>query len=315
MSFGEQYNIEIRKPADLWDTSVNPDIWVPSVENILRKIANSKAGQALFYAIFDSGHWVFIRPLEKGTDCNAFTYSAPRQVIGTRAYWSVILFDPQAYAKGSRCYHLKLGDKYTRGGLPNEVLFHELVHAMRQCTALRQPTDLAGGLYRYVTDEEFFAVVIANIYISEGAKDGSSGLRSGEIGKSPLESYFSNSLCFFASSTQILPLMKRFKKDHEQLFTDLSMINCTFNPVKALLETPKTVEAISKAKATAVHEAGAEKHQKWLKDQLYAELKSLSSHEKQNLEKAISDVMNASPNQVANQIGSLGKQALQALGI
>ena len=317
MSFGDQFHIEIRRSPDPWDTTVNVDQWFTTTENLLRKIAGSKSGQALLQAISDSGFWVTIQPLN-WTECNA--HGAPySEVQKTRIFKAIVKFDPGVFAKGSHCFEAKLGTKYNRGGLPDEVLFHELVHAMRACTGTRNKQPISGGLWRYGDTEEFFAVVVTNIYISEGAKQGSSGIRGGERGKIPLESYFSNSLCFFASSTQILPRMKEFKKMHEQLFTDLSMVKAGFNPIKAMLEFPKAVENISNARATIAHEAGAEKHQKWLDDKRLAELRaaaqSQSAQVQKELEATVSAIMNASPNEVANQLGLLGKEAVEVMGL
>ena len=313
MSYGDQFHIEIRKPADSWGSTVNGDQWFAAVENNLRTITSKKSGMALMNAVLDSGFWVAIEPLN-WTECNAHG-GAFKEIQKTRTFGGMVKFDPGVFAKGSHCFEAKLGSKYNRGGLPDEVLFHELIHAIRGSIA-HDKVPVSGGLWRYGDVEEFFAVVITNIYISEKGSKGS-GLRGGERGKIPLESYFNDSFCFFASSNQILPLLLKFKEKHQQLFTDLSMIDTHFNPVKAMLDHPKAVEKISNSAATAAHEKGAEKHQRWLDEKRLAEVRAataaVKSHDEKQLEEAISAVLNASPDQIAKQIGLLGNEALEFL--
>ena len=70
MSYGDQFHIEIRKPADSWGSTVNGDQWFAAVENNLRSITSKKSGMALMNAVLDSGFWVAIEPLN-WTECNA----------------------------------------------------------------------------------------------------------------------------------------------------------------------------------------------------------------------------------------------------
>ncbi|OAI54568.1 hypothetical protein AYO44_03220 [Planctomycetaceae bacterium SCGC AG-212-F19] len=64
--------------------------------------------------------------------------------------------------------------------LPDEVLFHEMVHALRIMggkSCYRLPV----GLRQYQTEEEFFAILLANIYISEKAQGAAVPLRADHI--------------------------------------------------------------------------------------------------------------------------------------
>jgi hypothetical protein len=316
MPFGDQFHIEIRKPAlSPWDSTVSDgDQWFRSVENNLRKIVTAKSGIALMNASLDSGTWIAVEPLN-WNECNAHGgFLLEVQPSTGRTFTGKVKFDPALFQQGSRCFQVKLGSKYSHGGQPDEVFFHELIHAIRGSIS-HQKVPLNGGLWRYGDTEEFFAVVVTNIYISEKGTKGS-GLRGGERGKISLESYFSDSFCFFASSSQILPRMLEFKKQHEQLFTDLSVINTSFNPIKAMLEHPRAVEKISKAAATISHEKGAEKHQRWVDKNRVAELNAaaaaLRANDEKKLEHAISQLLN-SPDQFVRQLSQFGSEAVDAL--
>jgi len=309
MVFGEQFHIEIRKPSDPWDTTVNVDKWFSDVEILLRKVGSTVSGKALLQAVLDSKFWVAIEPLN-WNECNAHG-GATKHIRNNRTFGGIVKFDPMVFAKGSSCYKSRLGGKYSHGGLADEVLFHEMIHALRG-SVVHDKTPLGGGLWRYADTEEFFAVVLTNIYISEKGKDGS-GLRGGERGKIPLEPYFANSLCFFASSTQILPLLREFKTKHEKLFADLAKVKSAFNPIKAMVDHPKTVEQITNAAATIANERGAEKHQKWLDQKRVTEVKATSSamaaQEQKAIEETLKSIANATPQQMANKLGSLGSEA------
>lgn len=320
MTFGEQFHVIIDKPADPWGTTVNVDQWFKSTEDNLRKVGNVKTGKMLLQAILDSGFSIIMQPL-LWEECNA--HGAGAQGFTNQAVKGVVKFDATVFEKGSHCFKTRLAEKYNRGGKADEVLFHEMVHALRggmQLTGAKIVIDrepVSGGLWRYSTGEEFIAVVLTNIYISDETNKGSSGLRGGHRGKMPLEKYFAHSLCFFASSTQILPQLEKFRSEHTKLFDNIAKVNAPFNPIKMLAENPKAVERITKAKATIAHEAGAEKHQKWLEDKRLAEARAAIAAAKtqsaKDLEAAIGSVLNASPQQMADELGRLGNFALDTL--
>jgi hypothetical protein len=316
MSFGDQFHIEIRKPQDPWNTTVNSDQWFKTTEDALRKIQGTTTGKALLQAVLDSSFWIAMEPLNFDV-CNA--HGAGRlEIQKTRTFKGAVKFDPKVFEEGSHCFKSRLGKKEKRGGLADEVLFHELIHALRgglEVNSDKMP--VSGGLWRYSNTEEFYAVVITNIYISDESNKGSSGLRAGHRGKLPLEQYFSRSLCFFASSTQILPLLKKFENDHPVLFNSLSKVKARFNPIGAMVDFPVAVEKISKAKATKDHEKGAEKHQKWLEDRRLAEVRTAmanqAAQDQKDLESLMASIGKATPDQIAQQLGLFGKEAVEIL--
>jgi hypothetical protein len=52
------------------------------------------------------------------------------------------------------------------GSLPDQVLFHEMIHALRYMKALDLGKPTYGNLEGYDDDEEFLAIVITNVYMS-----------------------------------------------------------------------------------------------------------------------------------------------------
>ena len=75
-----------------------------------------------------------------------------------------------------------------RGLYPDEILFHELVHALRGTSAQYMSLiPLSGGLKRYDSREEFIAVLATNIYISDPSNRSKTGLRRDHIQYTPLE--------------------------------------------------------------------------------------------------------------------------------
>jgi hypothetical protein len=53
------------------------------------------------------------------------------------------------------------------GAQPDEILFHEMVHATRQMRGVFDPQPLG---FLYDTEEEFYAILLANIYASESGR-------------------------------------------------------------------------------------------------------------------------------------------------
>jgi hypothetical protein len=246
--FGEQFLIDISLNAansDPWDRTVNFETWKNAVLQQLVKIAASKGGMALLKAIQRTRVWHGIFPLipfDAGK-CNADTLDTlhfnvdPATPSKHRKYAAIIGFDPSQYVSGSLCYRNKHRDSPTsnRGARPDEVLFHELFHALR--AGHRRNRKLGGGLARYQSLEEFLAVVVTNIYISDRTNSNKSGLRADHSDHRPLEANLDTSLKFFRSSPQVLPLLRQLVADEKHLCQDLCNVKATFNPIAAVMDT------------------------------------------------------------------------------
>ena len=125
---------------------------------------------------------------------------------------TIISFDPA------------LAWNYGPGGAPDEVLLHELVHAMRfvRGQASRCRFDTPKG---YAGDyEEFVAVVLANVYISETNRT----LRRDHDAYVPLPAGLSTSQAFYA---QYRGQLANLKGEHPQLYNALKQATgIRFNP-------------------------------------------------------------------------------------
>jgi|SRR5215204_713932 len=111
--------------------------------------------------------------------------------------------------------------------LADEILVHELLHAVR---------DMAGASFRrrvprqprYDNFEEFYAIVVANVYRSEC---GRSGVRSDN--HSTFESMYVDGKGFLRLHFNRMHL-QRFCRRHENLAAELSKISTYFNPFQHL---------------------------------------------------------------------------------
>ncbi|MGD9631499.1 MAG: M91 family zinc metallopeptidase [Pyrinomonadaceae bacterium] len=319
MAFGEQFHILLRTYGDPWAAPTNMSQWTASVEDLLRKISSSDAGKALLNAIHDTGFFIKIHP-ESDTHCNAHGFGGGLEIDEQkRSIKGHVVFNPVAYSEGSHCFQIKKSKQHKNGGLPDEILFHEMIHAIRGGLRLNDARPVAGGLKRYSNTEEFLAILITNIYISDASNGKGSGLRAGHAGKSPLEAQFSRSLSFFASSAKILPLLKEFKDKQPKFFADLAKVKSVFNPFKAMTDDMKAVEKISNAKSTIAYDARAEKlHDKQIeayKSELRESYKARNAQDAKQFETMMRSIAGMNPQELSRQMGALGREALEFLGL
>lgn len=115
------------------------------------------------------------------------------------------------------------------GSTPNGVLFHEMVHAYRIMTGSQLKTTQSVDGNANQAYEEFVAILIQNIHLSDQGKE----LRSfnhGTFGvlKSPKD---------FMTRNNNEILVKTFCKDLvvKPLLNDISFVECAFNPIREVL--------------------------------------------------------------------------------
>jgi hypothetical protein len=250
MAFPGEYNIDIVPPEDSW-SGVDPAKWKEAVLQTLVKIAASDAGMALLRSLGRQTAYVKVQPAQ---GCGGESFPV-RYIERQHNYAAAVPFDPFNYLSGSACFVRKARGSNNRGFLPDEVLFHELVHANRQSLRLGlTPKELDGGLKWYGFEAEFLAIVLTNIYISDVTNRHKSGLRADWYGGRPLEKSLSGSLSFFLSSPQVLPILSTFRSQQTELFNALAKMNASFNPLQAMVEHPQEVERLSGSKIASSRE-------------------------------------------------------------
>jgi hypothetical protein len=117
------------------------------------------------------------------------------------------------------------------GSAPDAVLFHELVHAYRIMTGSQLKTMLTVDGHANQPHEEFVAILIGNVFLSDQVKG--RDLRSFDHGaygvlKAPSE---------FLTRNNNDALVRTFCQDLvvKPLLTDLSFVQCDFNPIRDVL--------------------------------------------------------------------------------
>ena len=139
---------------------------------------------------------------------------------------SILQFNPVTWIN-----YCKDGIKHkcdNAGAKPDEVLAHEMTHATRQMRGLLNSMPLGSN---YDTEEEFLAILVANIYISE----------SGRPEDLRLDHHTSNQLRDNTDAT-FLPtrdpnayryrLIEQFIRQQPKLTADLARVPCPFNPIR-----------------------------------------------------------------------------------
>jgi len=108
--------------------------------------------------------------------------------------------------------------------LSDEILFHEMVHGLREMMGVLWCTPLNG----YDTFEEFVAIVAANVYISE--KDNKELLRADHHGYAQLKNSAK-----FSKSKENISLMRRIHNEQPEMVKQLAIrVNAPFNPFRDL---------------------------------------------------------------------------------
>lgn len=121
------------------------------------------------------------------------------------------------------------------GYLPDEILLHELVHAQRQISGIDRDISLAKtSLSAFENEEEFFSVLVANVYISETGRTsptpGLSRLRSDHFAGA-LPDGEDNDLVQLLDLDYIR-LIKKYCDQHPKLSHALANVDTPFNPFR-----------------------------------------------------------------------------------
>ena len=139
-----------------------------------------------------------------------------------------------------RAVHIQYSPSTWRAGEADEILLHELVHAVRHASGRRAKCTreagcrFAGALFSFSNREEFLAVLVENIYRSDPGRIGRRmPLRGSHASMQPMERSLADSLRFFAAGNQVFHLVSEFRRDHPVLFQLLARVPSRFNPLAA----------------------------------------------------------------------------------
>lgn len=212
------------------------------VHEHLRWIERVKTGKILLSAIKYYNKPITIIPYAGG-DCNAtggWNIVNGAQVPG-------LAYSPDTFSIHGACSATK--SQNNRGLFWDEILFHELVHVFRFVSGKWNRNPLSGGLYNYTNTEEFNAVVLSNIYISDRTNKIKSGLRAGHQGFGALSTELDESFEFFSSSTMTFGLIEKLCQENPGLTKKIAkdLANTKFNPLFAYYKDREKARQLSRA--------------------------------------------------------------------
>jgi hypothetical protein len=195
------------------------------VKEHLTWIYRTKVGRTLLKSIHYHHQPVEIRPY-LATNCNATASAEPLVPGGLRG---VVNYSPDTFSLHGAC---SATHSAANSGLYwDEVLFHELVHVFRRVSGKFNRHDLGGALYRYDTNEEFIAIMVTNIYISDRSNKIKSSLRRDHRGFQRLPADFAAPFGFFSSSTRTFALVEDFVKSNHGFSAMVAHVDAPFNPI------------------------------------------------------------------------------------
>ena len=155
----KKFGIEIHPTwHDTADSS--PEVFVADVR--------SQAGEVIANSLQYHRKTILLMPYE-GQDCGAQTDS-----VSANNRQTVVLYTARLL-RASPCSNKKKGGN--NATLPHEILFHELVHALRRVSHNNHPRKVTGKLEGYADTEEFLAILATNIFIADASNPHKSGLR------------------------------------------------------------------------------------------------------------------------------------------
>ncbi|HEX2886726.1 M91 family zinc metallopeptidase [Vineibacter terrae] len=204
--------------------------YVRQVQEHLDWIHRAISGRLLLDCIRRAAVPVEIRPFRSRARSHATGGGELKP--GAGAPTGFVSFSPAAASKHGALRLLPENDR--SGRLPDEILFHELVHVMRNVTGTWDPAPpLSAAMRHYGNNEEFIAVLCTNIYVSDGSNQIKSGLRAGHQGYAAMDPGDALRFGLFASSRNAFALVGKFCADNP-LFTKAlgeQLADIPYNPV------------------------------------------------------------------------------------
>jgi hypothetical protein len=238
MNFLTQYNIAV-KPVGLAGAAALT--YTRKVNEHLTWIHRTTSGRILLASIKYHGKPVVIQPYTAG-DCNAV---GGGQMIGG-AMQGVVWYSPDTFSVHGACSATKSAKNH--GLYWDEVLFHELVHVFRNVSGKWSARPVFGGLSKYTNSEEFVAVLLTNIYISDRSNKIKSGLRRDHKTFDALEPKLAQPWGFFTSGQQAFGLIQSFVTDNPGISRRIAndVASAPFNPIADYFADRHKAEKLSR---------------------------------------------------------------------
>jgi hypothetical protein len=249
MPFESQFRVWI-DPSSLVNLKTPPisaEAYEHGVRRILIKISTSKVGRAVLNSIRFHGRVLRIVPNviqlnlcapadTDEVDVFQYNWNNARKIVNALAPIDLpalrgrINFTPGMYATGGACQKFyEPRSQFTPS--EEEVLLHELVHGVRIVSLkLNLGPAAEKGLMMYDNDEEFFAVLVENIFQSEFNRG---PLRSSHTGFMEMDKNLQGSLAFFQVSGNAFEKIEKFATQNPGFAKALSNIEVPFNPLNA----------------------------------------------------------------------------------
>jgi hypothetical protein len=235
-----------------------PALYNRDVLRQLEKIHHSHTGQAVFHEFQNrSSHLLKIIPYE-GTQLNAFAsavdyrHATRKGAVERSGADGSVLHDSHGktivgLGGGSNAEISFTPIKYTRycrqnkahkaGAQPDEVLFHEMTHATREMRGIFNPLPLG---FMYDTEEEFFAIVMQNIYASETGRP--YDIRESHHGREHLTTDTNATFLPKADMTDYrYRLVAKLVHQEPKMCRELVRVHAHFNPIRRYFELQRTL--------------------------------------------------------------------------
>lgn len=144
-------------------------------------------------------------------------------------------YSPEIWGKDQAC------SRGAYAAMPDEILFHELIHALRDLQGQTDETPTTGKLLAYKNESEFLAIVITNVYVSSKYKGDAAikNLRADHDGHTALAPPLNTSEGFLKDPDN-QALLKKFagQKSLLPFLQDVAHVAAAFNPIKPLIIKP-----------------------------------------------------------------------------
>lgn len=209
------------------------DAFEEETARVVEQIARSRTGQAVIEKIRAHG-WVIIEPFR--TDkFNAYALNRTTDIIGLVI--GSIEYSPSTFATIVSVGGIKMPNHLAilnPGFKPDEVLLHEMVHAGRVLGHQLNQIKLTGAMANYDNEEEFFAVLVSNIYLSEKGTPSTFLRASHQLTGILNKAKAASEVFLFADDNY--RLIEKFCEQHPRISKMLQNVRAQFNPIRAYYE-------------------------------------------------------------------------------